>query len=159
MYFNATLFICPLRTRYLSSSTINTIIHIKLSKSNYPKPFPLLQLNELLKRSNGQKISSLWKLDYLPVTWVILLAPFPHRSTSLCPSVQHETFLTGIHWNWGGMQYRCICKKVEGRGIWEMLETCFSVLAYLPEIGNFNSPMVHEAFTITSKNVDSEITQ
>lgn len=35
-----------------------------------------------------------------------------------------------------------------------MLETCFSVLAYLPEIGNFNSPMVHEAFTITSKNVD-----
>lgn len=35
-----------------------------------------------------------------------------------------------------------------------MLETCFSALAYLPEIGNFNGSLVLEAFTITSKNVD-----
>lgn len=48
-----------------------------------------------------KKISILWKLDYLPVTWVILLGLFPHRSTSRALLSSMGTSPTGIHGHWG----------------------------------------------------------
>lgn len=80
------------------------------------------------------------------------IGSFPSQ-IHLLPSVQQENLPDGLHRNWGACSTDAQVRTWQG-GVWKKLETCFSALAYLPDIGNFNGSLVLEAFSITSKNVD-----